>query len=109
MTTEEKLHALQLALHPDTVEDELGEALLQTAGDMVLNRLYPFGYPVGTAVPARYEHLQLRIGAELFARRGAEGQTTHIVGDVQRVYEGGGVSASLLQQIVPMCGGVITS
>lgn len=108
MTLEDKLARLARLAAPEELEDEpQAEALLEAAGELVLNRLYPFGYPEGTEVPARYEQLQLRVALELYAKRGAEGETSHTENGLQRVYEAGDVSPSLLGQIVPRCAGVI--
>lgn len=109
MTFEEKVLRLMDSLRPEEAQyEELGPYILD-AEDIVLNRLYPFGYAEGTQVPQRYEHIQLRIALELYNKRGAEGETAHTENGVQRVYESGEVSASLLNQIIPMCASVIRS
>lgn len=109
MTLEDKILTLQTLLLPDTAEPEELEPYMEDAGQIVLNRLYPFGYEDGVSVPARYDRLQVRIALELYNKRGAEGETSHTENGVQRVYESGEASASLLNQITPMCASVIPS
>lgn len=107
MTLEDKALLLQSLLLPDAVALETLELWIEHAQEIVLGRLYPFGCPEGTEVPARYERLQVRIALELYNKRGAEGETAHTENGTQRVYESAGVSPSLLNQIVPYCGTVV--
>ena len=109
MTRDDKLFAFEQLLRPERAEESLMEALLDSAGELILNRMYPFGWADGTEIPHRYEQLQLRIAMELYAKRGAEGETSRTENVTQRVYESAGVSPSLLNQIMPCCSGVIRS
>lgn len=109
MTQDDKLFAFDRLLQPDRVDESLMESLLDAAGELILNRMYPFGWAEETQVPHRYEQLQLRIALELYAKQGAEGEASHTENGVQRVYEAGDVSPSLLNQIMPCCSGVIRS
>lgn len=109
MTNDEKLHSLKKRIEPDTVSDELLSELLEQAGAIVLNRRYPFGYADGTEVPSQYARVQVAIALELYAKQGAEGQTAHSENGISRTYEAGEVSPSLLRQIVPLVGSVITN
>lgn len=106
MTTEEKLVSLQVLISPDTANTELLMVLLGQAEGIVLNRRYPFGSPEGATVPARYEHIQIKIALELFSKMGAEGQTAHNENGINRTYEAADVSPSLLRRITPICGSV---
>lgn len=108
MTLDEKTLQLQTRLLPDVVAQEALEPYVQDAEALVLNRLYPFGYQDGTEVPARYEHIQVRLALELYNKRGNEGETTHTELGTQRIYESGEVSASLLNQITPLCASVLS-
>lgn len=108
MTMEEKVAQLQALMANDAAGAEVLEPFVQEAGYIVLGRLYPFGYEDGMEVPARYEHIQVRIALELYSRRGAEGETSHTENGVQRVYETGELSASLLKQITPLCASVLS-
>ena len=107
MTNEEKITRLAVLISPDTAEEELLASLIEIAEGIVLDRRYPFGYPEGTKVEARYEHIQIQIATELFAKRGAEGQTAHGENGISRSYESADVSPSLLKRIVPVCGSVM--
>lgn len=106
MTNSEKIARLTALISPDKATDGLLSYLLEQAEGIVLNKRYPFGVPEGTTVPAMYEHIQLRIAVELFAKMGAEGQTAHSENGISRSYEAADVSPSLLKQIIPVVGSV---
>ena len=106
MTSDEKLLSLKKRIEPDTASDDLLSELIEQAGAIVLNRRFPFGYPDGTEVPGQYERIQIAIALELYAKRGAEAQTGHSENGINRTYEAGDVSPSLLKQIIPMVAGV---
>ena len=106
MTNEEKLAGLRVLISPDTAEDSLLSILLSQAEGIVLNKRYPFGAPEDAKVPPAYEHIQLQIAVELFAKMGAEGQTAHKENGIDRTYEAADVSPSLLKRIIPICGSV---
>ena len=106
MTSDEKLLSFKKRIEPDTASDDLLSELLEQAGAIVLNRRFPFGYPVDTVVPLQYARLQIAIAIELFNKRGAEAQTAHSENGINRTYEAGDISPSLLKQIIPMVAGV---
>lgn len=106
MTNEEKLEGLRVLISPETADDSLLSILLSQAAGIVLNKRYPFGQPEGAEVPKAYEHIQLQIADELFAKMGAEGQTAHKENGIDRTYEAADVSPSLLKRIIPICGSV---
>lgn len=106
MTNEEKIVGLRVLISPDMADDSLLSFLLSQAAGIVLNKRYPFGQPEGATVPAAYEHIQLQIAVELFAKMGAEGQTAHKENGIDRTYEAADVSPSLLKRIIPICGSV---
>lgn len=103
MTIEEKITELGVAIAPDTAENEVLESELMAAETMILNKMYPFGYPDGTVVPARYERLQIKLAVELFNQRGAEGQSQHGENGTTRTWG----ASKILAQIVPHVGSVI--
>ena len=107
MTENEKLIRLEVLITPDTASTDLLQYLLDQAEGIVLNRRYPFGPPEGAMVPAAYEHIQLQIAVELFAKMGAEGQTAHKENGVDRTFEAADVSPSILRRIVPVAGSVL--
>lgn len=100
----EKLNKLKRGILPDTDTDEVLMDTLEAAGALILNRMYPFGYPDGTAVPERYDLLQVQLAVELYSKRGAEGQTNHSENGVSRTWP---EQSKLLKQVLPHCGSVM--
>ena len=84
--------------------DSVLSVYLDLAQDVILGRLYPFGYDTGTIieVPSPYEVTQVNIAAYLLNKRGAEGEKAHKENGVDRTYEDGGVPASMLRGVVPL-------
>ena len=107
MTEMEKVERLEVLISPDTASPELLTILMEQAEGIVLNKRYPFGVPEDATVPAAYEHIQIQIALELFAKMGAEGQTAHGENGINRTYEAADVSPSLLRRIVPLVGSVM--
>ena len=91
---------------PDEATDDLLLYLLEQAEGIVMNRRYPFGVPANAKFPTQYEYAQLRIAVEIYSKMGAEGQTMHSENGVNRTWEAGDISPSLLKQIMPMVGSV---
>ncbi len=106
MTVDEKVVELKNAIFPDTDTDAVLSSVLAQAEAMVLNRMYPFGYPEDTKVPARYEQIQIQLATELYTKRGAEGQASHTENGTTRTWATGG---SVLSKIVPHVGGVVSN
>ena len=105
MIDEEKKAYVQALCQPDVIDSGVLNALLKAAEAVILNRLYPFG-STATAVPDQYATLQCEIAVEMYAKRGAEGQTSHSENGISRGWESAGISSSLLRRIVPMVGSV---
>ena len=105
MTSAEKRAALATTLAPDTDTDEVLDGVLADAEALVLNRMYPFGYPDGTVVPSRYERIQIQLAAELYSKRGAEGQTMHSENGISRNWP---EKSALLSRVLPHVGSVTT-
>ena len=103
MTNAEKRAALAVALAPDTDTDEVLDGVLADAEALVLNRMYPFGYPDGTLVPPRYERIQIQLATELYSKRGAEGQTGHSENGITRSWP---EQSALLKRVTPHVGSV---
>ena len=103
MTNAEKRAALAVSLAPDTDTDEVLDGVLADAEALVLNRMYPFGYPDGTVVPTRYERIQIQLAAELYSKRGAEGQLSHNENGITRSWA---EKSSLLNRVLPHVGSV---
>jgi hypothetical protein len=106
MTEIEKLESMRVAIAPDTAEDNVLLSEIQSAETMILNKMYPFGYPEDTAIPLRYERLQIKLAVELFTQRGAEGQLSHSENGTSRTWP---AVNRILAQIVPHCGSVISN
>ena len=106
MTEIEKIESMRVAIAPDTAEDNVLLSEIQTAETMILNRMYPFGYPDGMVVPPRYERLQIKLAVELFTLRGAEGQASHTENGTTRTWPS---TSRILAQIMPHCGSVISN
>ncbi len=101
MTDTEKRTVFAVQILPDEETDAVLDAMLINAASLILNRMYPFGYPDGTTVPARYEQLQIQLAVELYSKRGAEGQTGHNENGISRSWP---EKSPLLAQIMPHCG-----
>lgn len=106
MTSLEKIAALKVNILPDTDTDEVLGSMITLAEAMVLDRMYPFGYPEGTVVPARYEQIQIQLAVELYGRRGAENQLSHSENGISRTWS---ENSPLLKRIVPHCGSVMSN
>lgn len=75
-------------------------AYLEQAGQMILNRCYPFDKTV-TEVPTCYQPNQVEWAAYMLNKRGAEGETRHNENGIDRTYEAASIPESMLNQIVP--------
>lgn len=104
MTDVEKLRALSVRLAPDFATDDVLNDTLAAARGLILNKMYPFGYPENTEIPARYEQLQIQLAVELYSKRGAEGQTSHSENGISRSWP---EKNRILAQIMSSCGSVM--
>ena len=105
MTDIEKREALSVLLSPDTDTDAVLDSMISMAGSMILNKMYPFGYAETVTIPPRYDMLQVRLAAELYTQRGAEGQLSHSENGISRTWP---EMSRLLSQVMPHCGSVMT-
>ena len=106
MTNVEKIENMRVAIAPDTAEDEVLLSEIQAAESMILNKMYPFGYPDNAVIPLRYERLQIKLAVELFTQRGAEGQASHTENGTTRTWPS---VNRILAGVVPHCGSVISN
>lgn len=106
MTDVEKIENMRVAIAPDTAEDDVLLSEIQAAESMILNKMYPFGYPENAVIPLRYERLQIKLAVELFTQRGAEGQASHTENGTTRTWPS---VNRILAQIAPHCGSVISN
>lgn len=76
---------------------------IESAKSAYMARRFPYGnWP--NEVENQYKDWVLRASLELYSKSGAEGEVIHIEDNVHRDYESAGISPSLLNEIVPMCG-----
>lgn len=107
MNISEKINAMSVGISPDVEEDKaILEAELREAEALILNRMYPFGYPEDMVLPVRYERLQIKLAIELYTQRGAEGQASHTENGTTRTWPS---VSRILSQIAPHCGSVISN
>lgn len=97
-----QLERLKIRITENVTDAEL-EDLLESALAVIQSRRYPFG-DVPETLEERYKDLQVRIAVEMYAKRGAEGQTAHSENGVSRTYSSASVSEELLREITPKAG-----
>lgn len=81
---------------------EVLTSFLDEAGDVIINRAYPFRDDV-VDVPRKYQRRQIEIAVYLVNKRGAEGETKHDENGTNRTYESASVPESMLRDIMPYC------
>ena len=104
MNDAEKLKIVEKLIAPDVETGEVLAEVIKEAEALILNKMHPFGYPEATAVPARYEYLQLQLAVEIYNKRGAEGQTTHSENGISRSWP---EKTRILSMIMPHVGSVM--
>ena len=77
-------------------EDEILQYCLDNASEIICN------IRNSNRVERKYLSAQISIAIELYNRRGAEGQISHNENGVDRMYDRGHVSNSVLSRITPM-------
>ena len=87
-----------------TEEKETLTVYLSLAEEVVLNKLYPFGYQENKSIPSKYDYKVCEVACYLFNKRGAEGQTGHSENGISRSYESASVPESMLKEITPFVG-----
>lgn len=98
------LKTLKLILDARDDEEALLSAYLKLAESKVLNKMYPFGYDDDTEVPDKYQQTILDIAMYLYAKRGAEGETSNTENGVTRQWGGADVPDSYLKEVTPFVG-----
>ena len=90
----------ELKLRLPEISCEKAESYLETAKAAIMARRFPFeDFP--EELEPRYLDLQLRIAADLFAKEGDEGETSHSENGVSRAYSNAWVSEELLSEVTP--------
>jgi len=102
MTQLEKLKKLI----PEEVDDELLEYYLDEARSEYLTLRYPYGgyETVLMEVEPAYLNWQIAAAAELYAKRGGEGEISHTENGVSRSWDSARLSSGLRSRIVPYVG-----
>lgn len=92
--------AEKLKIRLPEIGDAEAESYLDAAKAAIMARRYPFeDFP--EELESRYLDLQLRIAADLYAKAGAEGETSHSENGVSRSYSNAWVSEELLSEVTP--------
>ncbi len=102
MSEAEKLEIMRKLIAPDVETEDVLKEVIKEAEALILNKMHPFGYKEGTAIPARYEYLQLQLAVEIYNKRGAEGQVGHTENGIGRAYSSADVSGDVLSKITPV-------
>jgi hypothetical protein len=106
MTDSEKLIELRVVTEADD-DDSVLLSYLHAAGNMILNRMYPYkddSFFEGLTIPKRHEERQIRIAAYLMNKRGAEGELQHIENGIHRNYKSADVPEEWLCDVYPQIG-----
>lgn len=104
MEDAEKLNRVRVLGHlkEEDVEDELIQAYLDTARQLILDRRNPFSDDSSKEQwEPRYDSLQCEIAVDMIARRGAEGEVTHTENGISRQWVTGYVTSRLLSRVIP--------
>lgn len=100
MTDAEKQRMFQVIT--DETDSSVVEAYLDVARSRIMSRAYPFvGDPSSITFPARYDDLHVRLAVDMWAKRGAEGQSSHNENGINRSYE---PQSRLLAEVIPYVG-----
>lgn len=99
MTDNEKIEMLLALSHED---DRTAAAnYLLMARSRIMQRRYPFGANDGAEMPSAYDELQVELANAMWAKEGAEGESSHTEGSVKRVYSD---DEQLLSRVLPYVG-----
>jgi len=100
MTDAEKQRMFQLVT--DESDSDVIKAYLDVAKGRIMTRAYPFVADLSMlSFPARYDDLHVRLAVDMWAKRGAEGQSSHNENGVSRTYE---PQSRLLAEVIPYVG-----
>lgn len=90
-----QLQKLKKLLGSQNSEDEILEFCLENAAEIITNIRFT------DIVEPQYLNAQIQIAIELYNKIGAEGQLSHGENGINRTYESGDVSKSVLSRITP--------
>lgn len=86
----------------DEDDDDILQAYLDNAEEIILNKLYPYrDDETEYTLPKKYQNLQTRIAAYFCNKSGAEGETSHVENGVSRHYGASDVPNDMMNEITP--------
>lgn len=104
MTDAEKLAKLRDMLDStDSTSDDVCNTYLSASEKAILQLAFPYG-DGSEVLPSKYDYEQIEIAAYFLNKRGAEGETSHSEGGINRVFESGDIPTSLKCRITPKVG-----
>lgn len=86
MTDSEMIAMIKTLIGDSNADEEELSSYLALAKDAIVTRLYPIKVPDDYVMESRYDTLACRIAADMYLRRGAEGETVHIENNIHRTY-----------------------
>lgn len=102
MTEDDKVQMVQTLISDVTVTTAMIQVYLALAADQILGYVYPFG-GAPEEWPTQYDLTQVQLAVRKIARRGGEGETSHIENGVSRTY-GSVDDSDLLKDLMPYAG-----
>ena len=100
MTNEEMLAKLKIMT--GETDETILSVYLELAGQVIIQKAYPFDFETISVVPEKYHLKQLEVATYLYNKRGAEGQISHNENGINRGYESASVPDSMLKTIIPL-------
>lgn len=95
----------RLKLRTNEPDEAILEDCLESAKAAIMARRYPFQeWP--EELEDRYLDLQFRMAMDIYAKIGAEGQTSHSENGINRAWESSWISEQLLSEVIPLAGRV---
>lgn len=86
MTDAQMIELIKTIIGDSSADENELSSYLDLAKDAIVHRLYPIDVPEGYSMESRYDRLACRIAADMYLRRGAEGETVHIENGLHRTY-----------------------
>ena len=92
----EQLEKLKRMIGNPENEDEVLDFCLDTASEIICD------IRNSDIVEKKYFNAQIRIAIEIYNKMGAEGQTSHGENGINRTYEAGDISNSVISRVTPI-------
>lgn len=95
----------RMKLRTNEPDEAILEDCLESARAAIMAQRYPFQeWP--DELERRYLDLQFRMAMDIYAKIGAEGQTSHSENGINRAWESSWISEQLLSEVTPLAGRV---